>query len=91
MTEGITLLTWKVIIKNWLKISFLKPSKILKTLTILKVVKNNQNFVKKRFLLLKYPKLLTFIGQKIQQKNCHVFLGAFIWNHPWGKVVRKNI
>ena len=34
------------------------------------------------FLLLKYQKLLTFLV-KNPKKNCHVFLRAFIWNHPY--------
>ena len=36
------------------------------------------------FLLLKYQKLLTFLV-KNPKKNCHVFLRAFIWNHPYVK------
>ena len=41
------------------------------------------------FLLLKYQKLLTF-WSKIQKKNRHVFLGAFIWNHPCTTNVRRG-
>ena len=33
------------------------------------------------FLLLKYQKLLIFLVKNPKKKN-HVFLGAFIWNHP---------
>ena len=47
-----------------MKISFLKPSKIQKSLKILKLVKIYQNFVKKMFLLLKCQKLLTFLVKK---------------------------
>ena len=53
------------------------------------MVKNNKKFVKKTFLSLKYQKLLTFLV-KNQKKNCHVFLGAFIWNHPATMVATEH-
>ena len=49
------------------------------------MVKNNQNLVLKMFLLLKYQKLLTFLVKNPKQ-YCHVFLSAFIWNHPYTSV-----
>ena len=43
--------------------------------------KNKQQFLKKKFLSLKYVILLTF--EVKNQKNIgHVFLGLFTWNHP---------
>ena len=58
---------------------FQKLKKIKKSSTNSKSGRNNQNFVKKTFLLLKYQKLLTFL---VKKNNHNFFLGAFIWNHP---------
>ena len=34
-------------------------------------------------VITKISKTFDFFGQK--KKNCHVFLGAFIWNHPFSR------
>ena len=46
------------------------------------MVKNNKNFVKKTFFITKISKTFDFFSQKSKRKNFHIFLGAFIWNHP---------
>ena len=48
------------------------------------MVKNNQNLVLKNVFITKISKTFDFFGQKSKKKN-HVFLGAFIWNHPYIK------
>ena len=64
-------------------ISFFKTLKIKKIFK--KNSKNGQNthnlFLKKRFLLLKYQLLFTFLIES-PKKYLNLFLGAFIWNHP---------
>ena len=63
-----------------MKISFLKPSKIIKILNNSKSGQKSQKFcLKKLFLLLKYHRFFAFL---VHKKNCYVFLGDFIWNHP---------
>ena len=58
--------------------------------------KNNKKFVKKTFFITKILKTFDFCSQK-SKKNCHIFLGAFIWNHPlvtlkriYKKKLKKN-
>ena len=68
-----------------MKISFLKPLKIIKILNNSKSGQKKQKFCfKKVFVLLKYHKLLTFLVKKPKKKN-HAFLGDFIWNHTHAK------
>ena len=45
------------------------------------MVKNNQNLVFKNVIITKISKTFDFYGQKSQNKNFHVFVGAFIWNY----------
>ena len=54
----------------------------IKILKIIKVDKINQNLIKDTFLLLKYHKTFDFLSLKSKNKF-HVFLGAFMWNHPF--------
>ena len=46
------------------------------------MVKNNQIFVKENVFITKISKTFKFFSQKSFLKNFHIFLGAFIWNHP---------
>ena len=46
------------------------------------MVKNTQ---KKHDFTTKISKTFDFFGQKSKKNNRHVFLGAFIWNHPFAK------
>ena len=45
------------------------------------MVKNHQNLVFINIFITKISKTFDFFS-KNQKKSCHVFLGAFIWNHP---------
>ena len=71
----------KKIIKHSIEDLIFKPSKIKKkTLKLIKVVKNNQNFVKKMFLLLKYQNLLTFLVKNTKKLSC--FSWCFYMESP---------
>ena len=41
------------------------------------------------FLLLKYQKTFDLFGQKSKKKSCHVFVCAFIWNHPYTRCINN--
>ena len=56
----------------------------------LKVVKNNQNFVKKRILFLKYQKLLTFLVKKKNKKNIMFFSVLSYGITPLPKVLQPE-
>ena len=55
------------------------------------MVKNNNLKKKKTFFINKISKTLYFFSQKsIKKKKCHIFLGAFIWNHPKGSFIPRG-
>ena len=88
MTEGITLLICKKIIKHYIEDLIFKTLKKKKKnlKKILKVVKITKILFKKCFST-KISKTFDFFGQKSPKKSCHVYLGAFIWNHPDSKAI----
>ena len=45
------------------------------------MIKNNHQLVLKNVFVTKISITFEFLV-KNPKKNCHVFLGAFIWNHP---------
>ena len=72
VTEGITLLTWKRIIKHYIEDLFLKPSKIKKSLKNYKSGQNWQKFCQKNVFITKISKTFDFFGQK-SKKNVMFF------------------
>ena len=85
MTEGITLLTWRRIIKHYIEDLIFKTFKKLKKnlKNILKVVKNNQNLVKKNVLITKILKSFSFFGQQSKQKKWSCFSWCFYMESPF--------
>ena len=74
----------KHIKKHYIAHLILKTSKTKKDHLNLKKGKNYQHFVLKRklFFLIKYQKLVIFVGQKSKKKSS-CFLSVFTWNHPF--------
>ena len=75
MTEGVTLLTLTIKIKYYIEDIIFKNFKKLKKSEGVKITK-------KKVFINKISKTFDIFGQQSQKKKNHIFLGAFIWNHP---------